>query len=277
MTVNNLTVCYTDEGPDDGPVVIFIHGFPLNKSMWDKQVEALRNKYRVIAYDIRGHGNSFSDDEEFSIDLFVNDLICFMDNLNIATAVLCGLSMGGYIAMNAVSNYPERFDALILSDTQCVADTPVVKAKRMLTIENIKAKGIGRFADESIKSLFALESFDTKKNEIADVREMIEHTSNKSLYNTLHALANRDDACNDLLDINVPVLIMVGRDDALTPPYAARKMHEYVKDSTLVIIEHAGHLSNMENPYKFNNQLKKFLASIYEPASLVKVINYIEV
>ena len=73
--VNNLVVSYTDEGPDEAPAIIFIHGFPLNKSMWDKQMEALKDNYRVIAYDIRGHGDSDAGNEEFSIDLFVSDLL----------------------------------------------------------------------------------------------------------------------------------------------------------------------------------------------------------
>src|SRR5665647_3252111 len=111
--INNLSVSYSDVGPVEAPVVILIHGFPLNKSMWDLQLEALKDDYRVIAYDIRGHGDSDAGDEDFSIDIFANDLISFMENLKIRKAVVCGLSMGGYIALNAIGNYPERFDALI--------------------------------------------------------------------------------------------------------------------------------------------------------------------
>ena len=102
ITINNLTVSYSDHGPDDAPVIIFIHGFPLNKSMWNIQVEALKENYRVIAYDIRGHGNSDPGIDEFFIELFVIDLLRLMEKLKIEKSILCGLSLGGYIALNAV-------------------------------------------------------------------------------------------------------------------------------------------------------------------------------
>jgi len=261
IIVNNLTVSYNDEGPDDAPVIVFIHGFPLNKSMWDAQVEELENNYRVIAYDIRGHGVSDSGSEDFTIDLFVSDLLGLMEALKIDKTVLCGFSMGGYIALNAIENHPRLFDALVLCDTNCTADLPDAKAKRMKAIESIRKSGVEKYADESIHKLFAPESFATMKDEIADVREMIIKTSEESLCNTLHALSVRSETCEKLSGITVPVLIMVGRKDKITPPSVAQLMHEKIRSSGIHIIGHAGHLSNLENPYDFNDQLRKFLES----------------
>ncbi len=201
--------------------------------------------------------------KDFSIDLFAADLLNLMDALKIDKAMLCGLSMGGYIALNAVENYPDRFDALILSDTTCTADTPEVKEKRMKTIESIKKNGVEKFADESVKNLFAPESFSTKKKEIAAVREMIVNTTEESLCKTLRAFYERKETCTKLQDINVPVLIMVGNEDKITPLAAAQFMNEKIKESLLSIIEHAGHLSNIENPSEFNNQLEEFVSTIY--------------
>lgn len=263
ITVNDLTVSYNDEGENGAPVIIFIHGFPFNKSMWDKQLKALKENYRVIAYDVRGHGNSDAGKGDFSIELFANDLLTFMDALKIDKAMLCGLSMGGYIALNAVEKYPDRFDALILSDTTCVADTPEAKEKRLKVIESIKKSGVEKYAEESIKNLFAPESLSTKKEEIAAVREMIVNTSKQSLYKTLQAFYKRKETCSKLHDINVPVLIVVGKEDKITPPEAAQMMHEKIEDSILYIIEHAGHLSNIENPFDFNNQLEEFFSTVY--------------
>ncbi|HSW53503.1 MAG TPA: alpha/beta fold hydrolase [Ignavibacteriaceae bacterium] len=263
ITVNDLSVSYNDEGKAGDPVIIFIHGFPFNKSMWDRQAEALKENYRVIAYDVRGHGNSDTGTEDFSVDLFANDLLNLMDALKIDKTMLCGLSMGGYIALNAVGNYPDRFDALILSDTTCTADTPEVKEKRMKSIESIKKNGVEKFADESITNLFAPESFSTKKKEIAAVREMIVNTTEESLCKTLRAFYERKETCSKLHDINVPALILVGIEDKITPPAAAHFMNEKIKESLLSIIEHAGHLSNIENPSEFNNQLEKFVSTIY--------------
>ena len=252
---NNIMVSYTDDGKSGAPYLIFIHGFPFNKSMWNLQVALLKNKYHVITYDIRGHGNSDNGNENFSIELFAKDLIGLMDFLKIDKTMLCGLSMGGYIALNAISNFPERFDALVLCDTQCIADTPEAKEKRMKAIKNIRDSGVDKYADESIKNLFSPDSFYTGINAIKDVKEMIMKTSVQSLCNTLQALANRKETCTKLQEIKVPVLIMAGKEDILTPPAAAVLMHEKIKNSSLNIIEHAGHLSNLENPEKFNNEL----------------------
>lgn len=262
LTVNNITVSYNDEGPEGAPMIIFIHGFPLNKSMWDKQVNALKDDYRVIAYDIRGHGATEVGAIDFSIDLFVNDLLSFMDALKIEKTVLCGLSMGGYIALNAIENHSERFSALILSDTNCTADTPEAKEKRMNTIISIKENGVEKLANDLLPNLFAAESFKSNSEEIAAVKEMIVTTTIPSLNKSLHALANRKETCSKLAKIKVPVLILVGEEDKITPPEAASAMHEKIKDSSLQVIPHAGHLSNMENEDEFNSQLIKFMGSL---------------
>ena len=171
-------------------------------------------------------------------------------------------SFTAFHLLNAIENFPERFDALILTDTQCMADSPEAKEKRMKAIENIREHGVEKYADESMKNLFAPESFKSKKDEIDAAREMIVKTSRKSLYNTLHALSERKDTCNKLTEIKIPVLIMVGSEDIITPPASAKLMHEKIDDSILHIISHAGHLSNMENPVEFNDQLKKFVDSV---------------
>ena len=260
ISVNDITVSYTDEGTNGAPALIFLHGFPLNKSMWNLQAKALEDDYRIITCDIRGHGNSGSGDQDFSIELFMSDLIALMDALNIRKTALCGLSMGGYIALRAVEDYPERFDALILSDTTCIADTSEAKEKRMKAIESIKKSGMEQYAGESIKNFFADESFTARVEEIAAVREMIVKTPEQSLSRTLLALSVRKETCSKLPAIKIPALILVGKEDKITPPSAAQFMHEKIKGSSLHIIEHAGHLSNLENPGEFNALLKKFMA-----------------
>lgn len=177
ITTNNQAISYIDEGSVNNPTIILIHGFPLNKSMWNKQIGELKKNYRVIAYDIRGHGNSDAGDDDFSIELFVNDLISLMDDLKIDKVILCGFSMGGYIALNAIENYPERFSALILCDTNCTEDKPEAKEKRIKAIESIRENGLEQYADESLKKLFAPLSISNQLEEITIVREMILNTS----------------------------------------------------------------------------------------------------
>lgn len=262
-TADNQTVSYIDEGSVNASTIIFIHGFPLNKAMWNRQIGELKENYRVIAYDIRGHGNTDAGDDDFSIELFVNDLLSLMDALKIDKTILCGLSMGGYIALNAIENYPDRFTALLLCDTNCAADSSEAKEKRMKTIKLIKVKGLERYAEESLKKLFAPISFSRQIEEIAVVREMITNTSEQTLFKTLHALAEREETCTRLHKIKVPVLIIVGKEDEITPPDVAISMHEKIKGSTIHIIDNAGHLSNMENAEQFNAELNKFLKHKY--------------
>jgi pimeloyl-ACP methyl ester carboxylesterase len=150
-----------------------------------------------------------------------------------------------------------------LADTQCIADTQEAKEKRILAIESIRKNGVEKYAEESVKNLFASETFRTRIKTVANVREMIEKTTEQSLCNTLLALSVRNETCNILPEFNIPVLIMVGKEDKLTPPSAATFMHEKIKGSLLKILDHAGHLSNMENPEVFNLQLKEFIASVY--------------
>lgn len=268
IIINELNVSYHDEGPDDAPVIIFIHGFPLNKNTWNLQLDALKSTYRVIAYDIRGHGDSDSGPNDFSINLFANDLNLFLDTLQIEKAVICGLSMGGYIALTAVSRPKHRFQGLILADTQCIADTPEGKEKRKKSIESIHAYGVAQYADESIKHFFAAETYKSKKEVVAEIRDMIMKTTRTSISNTLHALAERRDTCRYLVEFKIPVLFLVGEEDSMTPPSASQFMKSKILKSTLRIIEKAGHLSNIENPESFNQHIRTFMEKIFSPVEV---------
>jgi 3-oxoadipate enol-lactonase len=258
IMVNGLIVSYNDNGPIDAPVIIFVHGFPFNKWMWARQTDDLKDRYRVIAYDIRGYGDSESGNEDFTIDLFITDLIAFMNRLNLDKVMLCGLSMGGYIALGAIEKFPDRFSALVLSDTQCEADNATARKKRLEAIETIKEKGQIFFAEETLKKLLAPESFTNRKEEIKAIREMILNTSKQSLYRTLMALMMRKETCSRLAGINVPVLIMTGEEDEVIPTDKARFLHEKIEHSYLHFIEQAGHVANMENAPAFNSNLRKF-------------------
>ena len=150
---NTVSTCYDDLGEGAIPV-IFIHGFPFDKSSWQPQMEFLQKTDRVIAYDIRGFGKSTRGEEKASIQLFADDLIRFMDALNIKVSIICGLSFGGYIAMNAICRYPNRFKAIILCDTQCIADSDEVKEQRLENILHISAHGTAEFSDGYVKKIF---------------------------------------------------------------------------------------------------------------------------
>jgi pimeloyl-ACP methyl ester carboxylesterase len=230
--------------------------------MWQGQLNFLQSSYRVISCDLRGFGASQDEKSYLSMDLFADDLIAFMNKLKIEKAIVCGLSMGGYIALNAQKMFPERFEALILCDTQCIADSPDVKTKRYATIEDIKANGPDSFNEGFLKNVFHEDSISEKNELVEDVRLVVYSNSRHIITAGLIALAERSETCSTLGKIRTPTLIIVGREDKLTPLVQSESMHRSIKGSLLRIIDHAGHLSNLEQPFEFNKHLYDFLASL---------------
>jgi len=258
---NDITTSYYDIGEGIIPI-IFVHGFPFDKSMWKGQLESLKSSYRVIAYDIRGFGKTMDETTKLSIDLFSDDLLSFMDKLNIKEAILCGLSMGGYICLNAQKRFPERFKGLILCDTQCIADTAEVKEKRYKTIEQINVDGVTEFDEKFIKSVFHEDSLTNKMELVENLRSIVFANSKGIITAGLTALAERAESCNTLNTIDIPTLIICGREDTITPLAQSEFMHEHIKGSILEIIDLAGHVSNLEQPDEFNKYLINFLNSL---------------
>lgn len=242
--------------------MIFLHGFPFDKSMWQGQLEFLKTDYRVIACDIRGFGKSTDEVTSLRIDLYSEDLIAFMNSLHIEKAIICGLSMGGFIALNAIQKFPDRFAALILCDTQCIADTAEVKAKRYKIIEDIAANGVTDFNEGFIKSVFHTDSFSNKKELVESLRKVVFANSPHIISIGLTALAERTETCAALSSITVPTLIICGREDAVTPLAQSESMHAAIKGSVLKVIDDAGHVSNLEQPQLFNKYLLDFLPAL---------------
>jgi len=260
IQANGIHVSYLDEGASTGMPLIFIHGFPFNKEMWSTQLTALSDSHRCIAYDVRGHGDSEAGAAQFGIPQFADDLFSFMDALKIDKAVIVGLSMGGYIALHAIKKNPARIAGLLLCDTQCAADTQEGRDKRRKTIAFIQKNGLEVYAEESLKNLFAPGSFQSNKEEVLFIKNTILKTRPENICFTLQALADRTQTCSSLEQIEVPVLILVGKEDKITTPEVAEKMHSLISNSELQIIENAGHLSNLENPERFNEHAKLFLS-----------------
>ncbi|MDO8994854.1 MAG: alpha/beta fold hydrolase, partial [Daejeonella sp.] len=230
-----------------------------SKQMWQAQLDFLKSSNRVIACDIRGFGNSKDEESVLSIDLFGDDLIQFMDRLNIDKAVVCGLSMGGYIALNAHKRYSDRFEALILCDTQCIADTPEGKAKRYKLIDEIALNGTENFTEGFVKNVFHKDSLTEKKKIVEELRNIILSNSKHVIIMGLRALAERSETCSSLSEVNIPTLIICGREDQVTPLTQSEFMNKSIKGSILRIVDHAGHVSNLEQAHEFNKHLQDFL------------------
>jgi 3-oxoadipate enol-lactonase len=261
INVNGISISFEDVGKAQMPI-IFIHGFPFDKSSWQPQMAFFQNTHRVIAYDIRGFGKSSAGKEKASMSLFADDLVKFMDALEIDKAIVCGLSMGGYILMNAVHRYPQRFEAIILSDTQCIADSEAGKTKREQTILEIGKSGLSPFAEGFVNAIFSQAALDNKNKWVAAIKNIIISTPVEIVTGTLSALGERTEKCSSLRAIDIPTLILCGSEDKVTPVAQSEHLHREIATSTLHIIEKAGHLSNLEQPDEFNAQILNFISQI---------------
>jgi tellurite resistance protein TerC len=259
FTTNGLQIDYDTDGPRTGVPVLFIHGFPFGKAMWKPQVEALKERYHVVSYDVRGHGASEKGDGQYTIELFVDDLLGLADHLRLPKMVCVGLSMGGYIALRAAERSPERFRALVLCDTRSEADGNEGKVKRAAQALAVKSEGVKKFAAAFVKAVFYEKTFQTNPKAVDEISAMIEACSPLAIAGTLIALAARTDTTSALYGINMPTLLLVGQHDTLTPPSASFAMKEKLPNAELHIIPEAAHVSNLENPGEFNRHLLAFL------------------
>jgi len=253
-------IAYSTFGERKNKSIIFIHGFPFDKSMWDEQATLISKDHFVITYDVRGHGGSDVGSGQYLVEFFVDDLISLLEHTDTQKAVVCGLSMGGYVALRAIDRAKDRFSGLILCDTKATADTNAAKLNRAVQIATILAGKKSQFADGQLKALFAPESFEKRIDAVKKIDSIINSTQNAGLVGVLIALAARMDMTDSLEKISVPTLIIVGEKDRVTTSADAEFMHDRIRNSKLITILGAGHISNMENPQEFNSALTGFLA-----------------
>jgi 3-oxoadipate enol-lactonase len=263
IKINGWSMNYVERGAPGATPIIFIHGFPFSLEMWEPQMRALPNQFRAIAYDVRGHGHSDVGNGQYSIEFFVDDLIGLMDHLVIERATVCGLSMGGYIALRAIERHPERINGLVLCDTKSSPDSDEGKVKRATTLRSLKMDGVDPFADNFVKTVFAESTFSARPETVESIRSVIKSTSPIGIGGILLALAARTDTTATLAKIKVPTLILCGERDLLTPPKDSESMHKQIAGSVFHVIPSAAHLSNLENSGFFNEKLVAFLKSMH--------------
>jgi len=260
--INDVPVNYVDFGNPSAMPILFVHGFPFSHVMWKRQLSEVSQLYRAIAYDIRGHGESYVGDGQYTIEGHVDDLISLLDFLKIEKSVIVGLSMGGYIALRALERNPGRFLAAALCDTRSEADTNENKLKRAEGIKGVKRDGSAQFADAFVKGVFASDTFKQNPEVVEEIRTIIARTTPLGIAGTLLALASRTDTTASLSSIRIPMLILVGEHDATTPPSASQSLHARIPGSELHLIPRAAHMSNLENPEEFNKHLLTFLRRV---------------
>jgi 3-oxoadipate enol-lactonase len=257
----DFNMAYADSS--DRLALLLIHGFPLDSGMWVPQLEELGGFARVIAPDLRGHGESEAVTSPYSMEMLAHDCVGLLEHLAIRPpVVVCGLSMGGYVAFELYRQYPELVAGLILVATRAGADSEEAKANRDNAAENVRANGVPALVEGMLPKLLAPQTAAADPALVDVVRAIMLATSPEGAVGALQAMRDRPDSTPTLAEIDVPTLIIHGRDDQLIPLAEAEAMHQAIKGSRLVALPDAGHLPNLENPELFNDAVIDFLEEI---------------
>jgi 3-oxoadipate enol-lactonase len=252
-----LDVPATGSGRGAGTLVL-IHGFPLNPTMWDPQLVLAERGWRIIVPELRGFGAGTSaagDPPTTSIDDYAGDTIDLLDQLHVKDAVVCGLSMGGYTAFAMYRHAPTYFRAMVLADTKSQGDSPEAVTGRKNMQQLAREKGQAAIADALVPKLLCDATRAANPNVVQHLRQQITSNSVESIVGALTAMMTREDSTPMLPTLQ----IIVGDQDAVTPPPLSEQMHHDIPGSQLAVIPGAGHMSNMEQPVAFNEALGLFL------------------
>ena len=256
VQVNGVTLAYSDRGA--GLPLVFLHAFPLNRTMWAEQERALSSQFRVITIDLRGHGESDAPLWRYTLDQAADDVRGLLDYLSVRQAVLVGLSMGGYILFAFYRKYADRVKGLVLADTKAQADTAEGKDGRFQMAQVAYQKGPTAIADLMIPKLLSPASINSKPDLVRTVRAMIEGNQISGIAGDLMAMAERPDSIPLLKQIVCPTQIIVGELDHATPPSDATLMADQIPGARLSIIPGAAHLANLEQPDRFTQIVRSF-------------------
>jgi pimeloyl-ACP methyl ester carboxylesterase len=255
MTVNDVAIGYTDEGR--GVPLLFVHGFPLSRGAWQKQIDALRSSYRVIAPDLRGFGKSQAGTGTIPMTQYADDLHALLQQLKIGPVVLIGHSMGGYVSFAFLRQWPELVRGLVLVSTRAGKDTAEGAAGRRATAEKVQAKGVEVVIEAMAPKMLTADNHD--QSMLQQVREFMAPSKPEGVIGALLGMAERPDATAELAGISMPTLIITGADDMLIPATESEKLAQAIPGSQLNIIPRAGHLVAFEQPDEFNRALEKWL------------------
>jgi pimeloyl-ACP methyl ester carboxylesterase len=249
----------TFEDIGSGKPVVLIHAFPLSSKMWKSQAELLiENGFRVILPDLPGFGNNDEISNRYSMDEMALQVLQILDSLNINKAIIGGLSMGGYVLFNLCRLASEKFAALIFCDTTYLADTEEKRTSRFDLISKIEKQGANALIENMLPNLI---SDDTKQNNpqlVKELEDIFSKVKPAAATNALLSMAERKNNSLILDKISVPTLLIFGEFDKVTNLENAQEMNQLIPESELVVIERAGHFSNLEQPEKFNEALLDF-------------------
>jgi pimeloyl-ACP methyl ester carboxylesterase len=253
---------YVSEG--HGPVVVLLHGFPLNLAIWDDQRVALAHDFRVIVPDLRGMGASPVVKGTSSMDDLADDVIELLDSLGVRGPVAVGgLSMGGYVVLSLMERYADRLRGVMLVDTRAGADPPEAAANRRTLADDVEEVGaVDDLVDSFLPKVFGKTTHSERPALVERVRQIMAATSPPGAAACLRGMAGRPDRRGVLSNFRRPALVVVGEEDTLTPPEEARQLAQELDGARLEVIPRAGHLSCMENPSAVTAAMSTFLKGL---------------
>ncbi len=257
IKANGIQMNYQLSGKEDGPVVVLSHSLGSSLAMWDPQMEILEARYQVLRYDTRGHGGTDAPEGAYTLDQLGNDAIGLLDALGIDVVHWVGLSMGGMIGQCLALNHTDRLRSLALCDTAAIIPDeaqPVWKER----MDTARDKGMQALVQETMKRWFTLPYLGKNPGGVELIRKHFLDTPVSGYIGCSEAIRILN-YLENLSDIKIPTLIMVGEDDPGTPVAASEAMHERIPGSRLVVLHSAAHLSNIEQAEAFNSALMGFL------------------
>jgi pimeloyl-ACP methyl ester carboxylesterase len=259
LLAGGLEVAYDEAG--SGVPLLFIHGWPHNRTLWAGQMSGLPTQARCIAPDLRGFGSTTAS-EPYSIEQYADDLVLLMDARGIERAVVCGLSMGGYVALAMLRRHRHRVRALILTSTRATADTPEAREKRMRLIEFIETHGVEALAGRQLRAMVGATTFEHRSVVREALRELMAGAPPAGVIGGLRAMAQRADATDLLPTIDFPTLVVAGAEDSFTPPDELRAMAGRIPRSRFELLAGGGHVCPYERPGAFNHVVGEFLSEL---------------
>ncbi len=258
VKLSDVNICFEQHG--SGPPLLFIHGFPLHRQLWEGQWTALADAAQVIAPDLRGHGESESGLAPHTMQNLAQDCFDLLEMLGISAPLyVCGLSMGGYIAMAMLRLHPERIAGLILTATRSAADTPEVKANREKSILLAQTQGAKPIIDSMLPHLLSPKSLAGRPEIVQIAHEIMSSISVNTIIKDLLGLKERPDSTFLLAASTKSTLIIHGADDQIVPLTEARALQQTIPNAQLTILSDAGHLLNLEQPGFFNAAIRQFI------------------
>ncbi len=272
-TIGSQVISYFDTatapeapGRSTDRTLVLLHGYPLNAAMWDPQLAAPPPGWRVIAPDLRGFGPFASNTRQAgsppSMDDYARDVVELVDDLALPRVVIGGLSMGGYVAFAVLRAAPGRVAAAVLADTRAEAETDEARAARRAALETLERDGSARLLDDLLPKILGATTRRERPEVAERVRAIVAANRVAGIADAIVRLMTRPDSRPGLSAVACPVLVMVGAEDTLTPPAVSHDLCEHIAGAELAVIEGAGHMSNLEQPARFNAALAAFLARI---------------